>query len=116
MRTFIVRQGSCILVAAASLAPGCASRELGADPRSPKAVRLVTVESSPVAQSTTYSAVVGPTAQVDLAFRVPGYIVDVLRSKAADGRVRELEPGAPVSKGVVLARIRPTDYQAVVDK
>ncbi|HYU52050.1 MAG TPA: efflux RND transporter periplasmic adaptor subunit, partial [Gemmatimonadaceae bacterium] len=32
------------------------------------------------------------------------------------GRVRPLEPGAPVVRGTVLARIRPSDYQAVVDK
>src|SRR5262245_13185278 len=104
----------CLLAAAAAVACACIDRE--GDARSAKAVRLVTVESSTSAESTTYSAVIAPNAQVDLAFRVAGYVVDVLRSKAADGEVRALEPGAPVARGATLARIRPTDYQTVVDK
>src|SRR5262245_42360794 len=107
---------SCLLVAVGSIAAGCTGRDLSADARGPKPVRLVVVESSPVAASTTYSAVISPNAQVDLAFRVPGYVVEILRFKATDGRIREIEPGAAVSKGAALARIRPSDYQAVVDK
>jgi multidrug resistance efflux pump len=38
-----------------------------------------------------------------------------IRPKAPTGRLRPLEPGAPVVAGTVLARIRPTDYR-VVDK
>src|SRR5262249_51369962 len=83
---------------------------------SAKAVRLVTVETSTGADPTRYSAVIAPNAQVDLAFRVAGYVVDIHRSKAADGRVRELEPGDLVARGATLARGRPADYQAVVDK
>jgi multidrug efflux system membrane fusion protein len=95
---------------------GCGGRQAKADPRSPKAVRLVAVESSTVPASTTYSAVITPNAQVDLAFRVSGYVVDIRRAKAADGRSRPLEPGATIARGVTLARVRVADYQAVVDK
>jgi membrane fusion protein, multidrug efflux system len=116
MTTITLRQSSWIVVAAASVAAGCAGRELSADARSPKAVRLVAVESSPIAESTTYSAVIAPTAQVDLAFRVPGYIVGIHTSKGADGRIRELEPGAAISKDMPLARIRSIDYQTAVEK
>jgi membrane fusion protein, multidrug efflux system len=105
-----------LYVAAAILPWACAGHDADADARSAKAVRLVAVESSTSALSTTYSAVLAPNAQVDLAFRVAGYVVDIRRSKAADGQVRELEPGAPVERGATLARIRPSDYQAVVDK
>jgi len=106
---------TCLLVAAVILPCACAGHE-DVDVRSAKAVRLVAVELSTGAPSTTYSAVVAPNAQVDLAFRVAGYVVDIRRSKAADGQVRDLEPGAPVERGATLARIRPSDYQAVVDK
>lgn len=105
-----------LLAAAAILACACSGRSVSADARSAKAVRLVTVEASTTAESTTYSAVIAPDVQVDLAFRVAGYVVDVLRSRAADGRVRALEPGALVARGATLARVRPTDYQAIVDK
>jgi multidrug efflux pump subunit AcrA (membrane-fusion protein) len=107
------RSWTC-LFAMAILPCACAGRD--ADARIAKAVQLVAVESATGGGATTYSAVIAPNAQVDLAFRVAGYVVEVRRSKAGDGQVRELEPGALVQRGATLARIRPTDYQAVVDK
>src|SRR5262245_27214480 len=96
---------------------GCAGRAAtDTDARTPNAVRLVTVEASRGAESTTYSAIIAPNAQVDLAFRVSGYIVDVRRTKGPDGRTRAVEPGTAVTTGLVLARVRAIDYQAVVDK
>jgi multidrug efflux pump subunit AcrA (membrane-fusion protein) len=77
---------------------------------------MVAVELSRGPGPTTYSAIVAPNAQVDLAFRIPGYVVAVHQAKAGDGRVRPLEPGDPVPSGLILASIRATDYQAVVDK
>jgi RND family efflux transporter MFP subunit len=104
-------------VVAAMQTCGCVGRaDSDADARTPKAVRLVAVETSTGAESTTYSAIIAPNAQVDLAFRVSGYVVDIRQTKGADGRTRALEPGAAVTKGLVLARVRTTDYQAVVDK
>jgi membrane fusion protein, multidrug efflux system len=105
-----------LLVTAAVLSCGCGRPEANADVRSPKAVRLVAVESSGDAGSTTYSAVIAPNVQVDLAFRVAGYVVGLRQTEGADGRSRALEPGAAIARGVTLARIRATDYQAMVDK
>src|SRR4029453_12071094 len=105
------------LVVAAMQTCGCVGRaDSDADARTPKAVRLVAVEASTGQESTTYSAIIAPNAQVDLAFRVSGYVVDIRQTKGADGRTRALEPGAAVTRGLVLARVRATDYQAVVDK
>ena len=109
-------QAALVLVALAAIQTwGCVGRA-DTDARTPKAVRLVAVEASTGAESTTYSAIIAPNAQVDLAFRVSGYVVDIRRTKGADGRTRALEPGAAVTTGLVLARVRTTDYQAVVDK
>src|SRR5262245_46096828 len=106
-----------LVVVASAPADACVSRAgSDADARPPKAVGLGAVEASTEAESTTYSAVVTPNAQVDLTFRVSGYVVDVRRTKGADGRIRAVEPGAAVTTGLVLARVRPSDYQAVVDK
>src|SRR5262245_44211610 len=82
----------------------------------PKAVRMATVAWSNDATPTAYSAIIAPDAQVDLAFRVSGYVVHVHQTKGADGRVRPLEAGAAITTGLTLARVRATDYQAVVDK
>src|SRR5262249_35422924 len=105
-----------VLILAAVLTSGCAGHEATADARGPKAVRLVAVESSTDAGAATYSAVITPNVQVDLAFRVPGYVVDVRQTQGADGRSRALEPGAAIARGVTLARVRTADYEAVVDK
>jgi multidrug efflux pump subunit AcrA (membrane-fusion protein) len=95
---------------------GCRGQNLNADARGPKAVHVVAVESSTNAEFTTYSAVITPNVQVALVFRVPGYVVDIRRTKTADGRSHAVEPGAPIARGVILARVRSADYQAVVDK
>jgi RND family efflux transporter MFP subunit len=109
---------SLVLAAlAAALNGGCTGHgaTAGSDLNA-RAVRMVAVELSRGPGPTTYSAIVAPNAQVDLAFRIPGYVVAVHQAKAGDGRVRPLEPGDPVPSGLILARIRATDYQAVVDK
>ena len=115
MTTRDVQTALGFVTIAAIHACGCAGRA-ATDARNPQAVRLVTVESSTAAESTTYSAIITPNTQVDLAFRVSGYVVEVRQTKGADGRPRALEPGAAVTTGLVLARVRTSDYQAVVDK
>jgi len=105
-----------LVVAAPILIGACGGPKAAADARPPKAVRLASVEVSSDSGATTYSAVIAPNAQVALAFRVSGYVVDIRKTTGADGRSRGLEPGADVARGVTLARIRPADYQAVVDK
>lgn len=81
-----------------------------------KAVRTAVVELTNRRDTISYSAIVAPNAQVDVAFRVSGYVESLDQTRAADGRVRPLEPGAAVKAGTRLARVRPTDYQAVADK
>jgi RND family efflux transporter MFP subunit len=75
-----------------------------------------TVSLSREGEAPKYSAILTPNAQVDLAFRVSGYVVELYQTRGADGRLRPLEPGASVIAGTVLARVRPSDYQAVVDR
>jgi multidrug resistance efflux pump len=92
------------------------SRRLCRQARTSKAVRARDRQRLDRRESTTYSAIITPNAQVDLAFRVSGYVVDICRTKGADGRLRAVERGAAVTTGLVLARLRATDYQAMVDK
>src|SRR5262245_23259623 len=104
---------------AALLVAACNRREpvnAAASVAVPKAVRTAAVVSSGAAETGRYSAILTPDAQVDLAFRIPGYVVEIVQAPGADGRFRPVEPGYAVRAGTVLARIRPTDYEAVVDK
>jgi len=99
------------------LAPGCTTRHVVAvSGEPPKAVRLVTVRYANDAEPKKYSAIIAPDAQVDLSFRVSGYVVHLKSGKASDGRVRALEPGDLVTAGMVLGRLRRTEFQATVDR
>lgn len=100
----------------ATLNSGCGTKHAAADVGMAKAVRLITVKVQESRAPATYSAVVAPTAQTDLAFRVSGYVTELQRWKAPDGRMRPLEPGVRVASGMMLARLRRMEYEAVADK
>ena len=107
----------CSLCLSTLLAAGCTTRHAaaqGGDP--PKAVRFVTVQYASGAEPKRYSAIIAPDVQVDLSFRVSGFVVDLKRGKASDGRVRALEPGDLVTAGTILGQLRRTEFQATVDK
>lgn len=111
-----VRSLACTLLAVSVLAwTSCTTHGVSAE-GIPKAVHMVTVQLAVGSGPAKYSAIVAPNAQVDLAFRVPGYIVWLDQTRGADGRIRPLEPGAPIRAGTLLGRVRASDYQAVVDK
>src|SRR5262249_59667169 len=88
----------------------------GAGDAGPMAWRSAAVEFTKTPDPTKYSAIIAPNAQVDLAFRVSGYVVQLYQTKGADGRIRPLEAGALIDAGTTLARIRASEFQAIVDK
>lgn len=57
-----------------------------------------------------YSANVEPYTMVNIAFKVSGYVTEILQVKGADGRVRNVQDGDAVNKDVVLARLRQTEF------
>jgi RND family efflux transporter MFP subunit len=59
----------------------------------------------------TYSAVAQAKATVPLAFRGPGYVVELMQVKTADGRTRAVGEGDRVRKGDVIARLRDAEYR-----
>ena len=105
-----------IALAGAFYVTGCSHSRAADDSAPAKAIRVETVSEVSETEAARYSAILTPNAQVELAFRVSGYVLELYQTKGADGRRRPLEPGAPVGAGTVLARIRPADYQAAVDK
>jgi len=105
-----------VVLAGALSVIACSRSRPTDDPAPSKAIRLGTVSLVREAEAAKYSAILTPNAQVELAFRVSGYVVALYQTKGADGRLRPLEPGATVAAGTVLARIRPADYQVIVDK
>jgi multidrug efflux system membrane fusion protein len=100
-----------ICLAAAALT-GCEKQKPMEKPLT--AVRTVAAESVAIANDVRYSAVVEPDTQVDLAFRVAGYVAQIGVVRDATGQIRELQEGDFVRAGTVLARLRPSEYQTKV--
>jgi RND family efflux transporter MFP subunit len=73
-------------------------------------VRVVAVERFTPTAGERYSASIEPARQVNLTFRVNGFVQHLHEIRAADGRMRALEPGDMVAAGTLLARLRQDDY------
>ncbi|GJM16019.1 MAG: hemolysin secretion protein D [Thermodesulfobacteriota bacterium] len=61
-----------------------------------------------------YTATVNPYSQVNLDFKVQGYVIEILQVEGADGRMRDIQEGNFVTKGLPLALVDPTEYLAKV--
>jgi len=78
--------------------------------QTPIAVGVQTVEPSTDARGVRSAADIRPSRQVDLAFRVGGYIQELLQSQGPDGQRRDVQEGDRVTRGTTLARVRDLDY------
>jgi RND family efflux transporter MFP subunit len=85
----------------------------GQDPPFEKPLTPVTVQTvahAAVPAATRYSVSLSPATQVDLAFKVGGYVKDIHQVRGPDGRSRILQAGDHVGQSAVLARLRESDY------
>ncbi len=81
----------------------------------PAPVKVAAVElNSAGGGGERYSATIIPRTEVELAFKVGGYVAALQQVRGVDGRMRDLQEGDPVSAGAVLARVRQSDYQVKV--
>ena len=95
----------CALIA---LTIGCKAK---AEIKPAKPVRVKAVETHSGASTVRYSASIRASSQVEVAFKVGGYVETI---KSADGRY--LQAGDVVLKGAVLAQLRQIDYAAKVNE
>jgi RND family efflux transporter MFP subunit len=93
---------------------GCRRQNQVDNPLTPVTVMPVTTYSGE--SGARYSASIVPYTQVNLAFKVGGYIESILQTKGPDGRWRNVQVGEFVKKGAVLAQIRKNDYEAAVNQ
>lgn len=103
-----------LLSTAFSMLISCKSSPPAAPPGIP--VRIQQVSAAAGANGIRYSANVIPRAQVDVAFKVNGYVDAIRQVRGADGRQRDLQQGDVVASGSILARVRDTDYVDNVKK
>ena len=104
-----------VAVVAFSVMLGGCTKETS-KPKPAKPVKVQAVETHSTASSVRYSASIKPAAQVDVAFKVSGYIDDIAREKDAAGQWRYIQAGDIVHKGSALARVRQSDYAARVNE
>jgi len=83
-------------------------------PKAPIPVKVRTVEVPADARGARYSGSIEPATRVDLAFKVGGYIRELLQVKERDGTSRKVQEGDFVKAGSLLAVIRESDYQQKV--
>jgi RND family efflux transporter MFP subunit len=96
-----------VLVVAACTFTACTPGTHAPADKIPPAVRTGIVELQQDRESNKYSADIAPDTQVDLAFRVSGYVQSILKIHG-----RNVQEGDAVTTGTVLARVRTTDYTA----
>ena len=80
----------------------------------PVPVKVATVELHAANSGARYSATIIPRTQVELAFKVDGYVETLQKVRGVDGQMRDLQEGDPIVAGAVLARVRQSDYQVKV--
>src|SRR5262245_50562133 len=112
MKTYSLTIVAALL--ATGLMFGCSAGESKEKPPTP--VRVKTVETHPATASVRYSASIRPAAQVDVAFKVGGYIDAIAQVRDSAGQSRYIQAGDIVHKGTVLARVRQSDYAARVNE
>jgi RND family efflux transporter MFP subunit len=93
---------------------GCAKETV--KPKAAKPVKVKAVESHSSPNNVRYSASIRPAAQVEVAFKVSGYVDDIAREKDPAGQWRYIQAGDIVRKGSTLARVRQSDYAARVNE
>jgi RND family efflux transporter MFP subunit len=92
-----------LLVAGCHRAPPAAKR--------PVAVRVETLAATTPETLTPYAGTVLAQTQVELSFKVGGYVKAVGKASGGKGGGRLLQPGDAVSKGEVLAALREDDFR-----
>ena len=100
------------VLASLSLSSACQKAETKEKP--PKPVRVKAVEKHSTGNGVRYSASIRPNTQVEVAFKVGGYVETLAQVRDAAGRWRYLQAGDVVGRGAVLARVRQSDYLAKV--
>jgi RND family efflux transporter MFP subunit len=87
---------------------GCRSK---AGEKPPVPVKVAAVELNSAGSGERYSATIIPRTEVELAFKVGGYVDALQKVRGVDGKMRDVQEGDRITAGAVLARVRQSDYQ-----
>ncbi len=80
-------------------------------PAAPLPVTISAATAAARSKTGAYSANIAAETQVDVAFKVNGYVKSILQVKDAAGRLHLIQSGDPVKVGQILATIRDDTYR-----
>jgi RND family efflux transporter MFP subunit len=101
---------ACLLLPLALPSAGCRPQEeVAAKPPTLVSVQIVK-DQSEGGGVLRYSGTITPYTQMSLAFKVSGYIRDILRRQGPNGRSRLVQQGDRIARGTVLAQVQQADY------
>ena len=106
----VALNGSIVLM---PLLTGCQSKKVD-KPAVP--VKVAAVEMNSAGNGSRYSATIIPRTEVELAFKVAGYVDALQQVRGVEGSMRDVQEGDRISAGAVLARVRQSDYQVKVSE
>jgi multidrug efflux system membrane fusion protein len=93
---------------------GCHRADTGTTGKAPIPVLVRSVQEPSDARGARYSGTIEPETRVDVAFKVGGYVRELLQVKSQEGTQRKVQEGDFVSAGTALAVVREGDYQEKV--
>jgi len=108
-KNIVVFPAFCMLVAV--ILSGCGGEDYK---KTVTPVRVETPALSELNSAVSYTASVNPYTQVELDFKVEGYVQEILQTMGANGKMRDIQAGDEVPKGTPLAVIDQTEYLAKV--
>jgi RND family efflux transporter MFP subunit len=91
---------------------GCSKEQVVEKPLTPVRVQMVETEKSE--QGPKYSGSIEPVSRVDVAFRLGGYVEQILTVSNEGGGTRLVHEGDVVEKGTTLVTLRDADYKAKI--
>lgn len=101
------RAAAAMLVCAAGFVAGCTKQPPYEKPLTP--VRVQVANRAAAASGVRYAASIEPNTRVDLAFKAGGYIQSIAKVGG-----RDIQDGDRVTRGMLLARVKPADYDEKV--
>ena len=100
-----------VVLLAAAVAVAVLRRRTKQAEKPPVPVKVVAVEMNSVGSGSRYSATIIPRTEVELSFKVGGYVDALQKVRGVDGKMRDIQEGDRITTGAVLARVRQSDYQ-----
>src|SRR5262249_2238753 len=94
----------------AGVQTGCREKSAAAE-QAPVVVKIKTVEMNPISKGVRYSANIEPVKQVELAFKVGGYVDRILQARGVDGRMRDLQAADSVKERSALGAGVPSEFE-----